>query len=270
MADEVVVNAVPDSVSVDEKEHIQEMADKVDGVPVKPVEAEGTKEPMAEGIGIGEEGSLANPDKEGKEGAKDNGKSDEDSEEGKEGKEDPSKGEVFSEKELADYTGEVQKNGTLSEESIQQIVKKGIPKQLVKDYLEGIKAQSTIQTQQAEATKQTLYDLAEGEQGYQSMQTWAKDNLSPAEKEAFNTAVYSGNVEMAKLAVSGLHARYVANNPTNSSVNLIGGSPQNVTNSSNSYASWAEVKHDMARPEYKKDPVFQAQVKAKMGRSRSL
>jgi hypothetical protein len=268
MSEEVTVNVIPDSTNQDTEEHIQQMVDKVDGGGEEPSnssqednggeEPQGNKEGEETGLKVDNTDEAKKDEDAGTDGKGEAGSSDQPEE----------TSGIFSEKEWADYSNEVQENGELSEESLKQIVAKGIPEQVVKDYIAGVKAQEKIQAQQVEITKQELFSLTQGEEGYKAMQEWAKDNLTPSEKEAFNNAVYSGNPDMAKLAVSGLHARFMTNNPDTSSVNLLSGSPSASGSSSQTYNSWAEVKADMRSQEYKTDPAFQQRVRAKLARSR--
>ena len=71
------------------------------------------------------------------------------------------------EKEYAD-------NGELSEDSLVELEKAGIPRSVVANYIEGVQAISVnIETD--------IKSLAGGNEGYKEMIAWAKDNLSKEE-----------------------------------------------------------------------------------------
>jgi hypothetical protein len=148
--------------------------------------------------------------------------------------------------------------GALAEESYQKLEAKGIPRNVVDNYVNGVKA---LGAQYDTA----LYSEAGNETQYNAMVTWATSNLSLEEKKAFNSAVDSMDQGKAKLAVAGLKARYVAANgqaPT-----LLGGS---ASSGQVGYASTAEMTADMRKPEYQKDPAFRARVRAKVAASTAL
>jgi hypothetical protein len=96
---------------------------------------------------------------------------------------------------------------------------------------------------------------------------WAKANLSPAEIQAYNNAIDSGDPNQAKLAVGGIYARFATVRPTEPS--LFNGNTASGL-SSDSYESIAQMQKDMAHPDYSKDPAFRAKVERKLARSNIL
>jgi len=108
---------------------------------------------------------------------------------------------LFSEQEMSDYMGQVLADGDLSEDAYKAIEAKGLPKSLVENYVQGMKAQ------QASARDQ-VYQQVGGAENYSAMTEWAGNNLSQDQIEAFNTAIGSGDSAQAQLAISGLHAQY--------------------------------------------------------------
>jgi len=288
MADEVNVSIGQESGATPEEveQHNAEMVAKVDGVPLEKKEGESTSEPSdteakeeeAEGLGVPngkeEEEQQGVPKTETQEDKEQSQETEEEADARNDGEDDKSsgeKGELFSETEWKDYLSEFQEHGELSENSLQQIVAKGLPETLVRDYLEGVKAQSTLREQQVQQTTNEIFEMTGGKESYQAMQEWAKDTLTPEEKKTFNEAVYSGNTALAKLAVQGLHARYAQEGSINEISLVTNATTNGNTNSAQgAYGTWAEVRRDMARPEYKKDPAFQAQVRAKLARSSRL
>lgn len=151
------------------------------------------------------------------------------------------------------YAQEYSDTGALSPESINTLVKSGIPEPIIRNYLEGITALSDAQTAQ-------IHGIVGGETQYNSMLGWATDNLEDTEIAEFNTIMDSGNTSSMKMAVKGLQARFVQSGPPSS--RLIQG---DVTgNSSGSYRSIAEVTAAMRDPRYAKDSAYRAEVESRL------
>jgi hypothetical protein len=90
-------------------------------------------------------------------------------------------------------------DGQLSEETYQKLEQVGLPRDLVDSYAEGMAA--LAEKQQAE-----LDTLTQG--NYESMVEWANENLEQEELNTINATVTGPDMNMAKLAVQGLYARY--------------------------------------------------------------
>jgi DNA/RNA endonuclease YhcR with UshA esterase domain len=95
--------------------------------------------------------------------------------------------------------------------------------------------------------------------------SWASENLSEAEINAYNTTVNGKNIEATKLAIAGLNARY--KNAEGIEPNLSKGERPSSSNASG-YRSWAEVTAAMSDPRYSKDVAYQADVQAKLKNSK--
>ena len=95
------------------------------------------------------------------------------------------------------------------------------------------------------------------------MLEWAADNLSPQEIAAYDKAVDSGDIDVVKLAVSGLKSKYQSVEGADPS--LIGGQSSNTTGGT--YGSWAEVTAAMRDSRYDVDPAYRQQVANKLARS---
>jgi hypothetical protein len=151
-----------------------------------------------------------------------------------------------------DYTAmesEYQELGGLSQETYEVLADAGIPETMVDAYIAGQEAltQTTI-------TK--MYDIAGGEQTYNDMIGWAQDSLSASEIDAFNSSLI--NEGTSEFAINGLYARYSAEKGPN----LVRG---NTTNRpSGGFASTQEMMVEMAKPQYKKDPAFRAEVQRRV------
>lgn len=149
--------------------------------------------------------------------------------------------------------------GKLDESSYTKLESKGIPRHLVDGFIRG---QEAIIAQ----TKSAVFNEVGGEESYDSMITWASENLNPAEVAAYDAAVNSGDMNQITLAVKGLKARYDASEGVEPKVN-IGGT---TSKANDTFKSWAQVQKAMNDPRYSNDPAYIASVEAKLGRSGDL
>lgn len=152
-------------------------------------------------------------------------------------------------------SAEYAREGELSEDSYQALQDAGIPKNFVDDFIDGQQARS-------ELVQQSVYNLVGGQQQYDNMTAWAKENLSEEEVQAYNANVDLNNISTAKFAVNSLHARYQMAN--GSAPNLLQGRP---TNTSSAYTSMSQVTEDMKNPKYQEDSSFRKQVHDKLANS---
>ena len=152
---------------------------------------------------------------------------------------------------------EFAKDGKLADGSYSSLEKAGIPKEYVDRFIAG---QQAIADQQSATVK----NLVGGTESYDSMSDWASNNLSETEKQAYNTAVNSKDLEAVKLAVVGLKARYAQS--TGSEPTLVEGKAS--PSAEQGFASWAQVTQAMSDPRYAKDPAYQAEVKNKLANSK--
>lgn len=159
---------------------------------------------------------------------------------------------------LEDFSKEFQEKGELTPESYEKLTKAGFPKALVDQYIEGQKAL-------AANYQQSIFNEAGGEEQYKAMTAWAKTALSPADIDAYNTAINSGSAQ-AKLAVAGLLAKYTGANGK-PPAQLLKGDTGKANVESDVYASRAEMTKDMKDPRYHNDAAYRAKVIAKIDRS---
>lgn len=151
---------------------------------------------------------------------------------------------------------EYDENGQLSEDAYNKLSEAGFPQDLVNSWIAGQEAL-------AKDYQTSVYNIVGGEQAYSDMVSWAGENLSESEVAAYDRAVSSGDIEMVKLAVSGLQTKYQANEGTDPS--LIEGQSSN--SSGGVYSSWSEVTSAMRDPRYKSDPAYRQSVTNKLARS---
>lgn len=145
---------------------------------------------------------------------------------------------------------EFAEKGVLSDATFDKLAKSGIPRNVAEAYIEG---------QRALASKYDgeITSAVGGEDKYNAMLTWAK-GLPTAEKQAFNDAVMSRDVNRAKLAVNGMWARYVkanGNPPT-----LVNGTVNGSGSAVQPFKSQAEVTKAMADNRYRSDPAYRQEV----------
>lgn len=91
--------------------------------------------------------------------------------------------------------------GQLSPKSLVALEKAGYAKTLVDSFIEGQQARMDIY-----ATR--VQNYAGGEKQYAKLMQWAAKNLSAKERERYDKAVDSNDIDEAKFAVAGLKARY--------------------------------------------------------------
>jgi hypothetical protein len=169
--------------------------------------------------------------------------------------------ELFSTDELGGFTKEFEGTGTLSEDTIKKIVDRGLPKQLVDVYVQGI-------TAQRELVKLTVFNEAGGADSYATIQKWvAQGGITPAEREAFNTAIKSGRPEEAKKAAAELTAKYrkANGNPPN----LRPGAPSTVSSLA-PFGSRQEMIAAMNDKRYDIDPAYRKLVADRIAISSTL
>lgn len=151
---------------------------------------------------------------------------------------------------------EYDENGQLSEDAYNKLSEAGFPQDLVNSWIAGQEAL-------AKDYQTSVYNIVGGEQAYSEMVSWAGENLSESEVAAYDRAVSSGDIDMVKLAVSGLQTKYQAAEGTDPS--LIEGQSSN--SSGGVYSSWSEVTAAMRDPRYKSDPAYRQSVTNKLARS---
>lgn len=157
------------------------------------------------------------------------------------------------------FEKEFLEKGELSEESYKLLEKKGISRHVVNRYIEGRKAY-------VHAYDNEIMNSCGGREEYTAMALWASNNLTEEEQASFNSAVSSGDVGLAKLAVGGLYARFKSAG---------GESPQKQTGfvegasakAPSLYKSEKEIVQDKKDPRYEKDAEYRKSVDEKIRRS---
>ena len=119
---------------------------------------------------------------------------------------------------------------------------------------------------QIAANDAKIVETVGGKEAYGELQEWAVANLDDSEIEAYNHAVLkSGDINLAKLAVEGLQARYQkANGEAPQKVIESGGT---VNESNRPFNSVDDYINETMSMKYRQDPEYAAQVEAKRERS---
>ena len=156
------------------------------------------------------------------------------------------------------FEKEFLENGQLSEESYKLLAEKGISKEVVDRYIEGRKAY-------VQAYDNEVMNSCGGREEYTTMALWASKNLTDEEQASFNSAVSSGDLGLAKLAVSGLYARYKAAGAGAPQTNFIEGTTS--AKAPSLYKSEKEIVQDKKDARYEKDAEYRKSVDEKIRRS---
>ena len=160
--------------------------------------------------------------------------------------------------DTAAFEKEFLEKGELSEESYKLLAEKGISKEVVDRYIEGRKAY-------VQAYDNEVMNSCGGREEYTTMALWASKNLTDKEQASFNSAVNSGDVGLAKLAVGGLYARYKAAGTGAPQTNFIEGTTS--AKAPSLYKSEKEIVQDKKDPRYEKDAEYRKSVDEKIRRS---
>jgi len=154
---------------------------------------------------------------------------------------------------------EYTENGSLSENSYKQLEDAGISQEMTNQYIAGQKA---LGAQIGNDVKNTVG----GEENYNGMVEWAKTNYSQDQITAYDNAVNSGNIELAKMAAKGLQSDY---HNTEGVEGKVYGGKQAAPEGGHGdvFRSNAEVTTAMKDPRYDSDHAFRQDVRDKLERS---
>ena len=182
-------------------------------------------------------------------------------------------GEIFKENSIDPYkiSAEFHKNeGEIPEEMYQSLLDAGLSKNAVDSYLTGRAAEMGY-TEDGEGAAEELAqeevkgirDSIGGDEAYSKMVSWALDNLSKPEIEAFNEATNTMSGPQLSMMVQGLYTRY--QNAMGGEPSLYSGRP--AASGPTPYRSTAEVVTAMSDPRYGKDVTYTEDVQRRLGGS---
>ena len=157
-------------------------------------------------------------------------------------------------------------NGTLSNQMYDQLNTAGLSKEVVDNYLAGVKGDLGIEnTAQpsvlSESEIKDLKNIAGGERGYDNLMEWAGENLTDSDAQNYDDVLATGNKASIQFAIKALMGQYEDSMGRDS--NIVTGKESTTTN----YRSMAEVVRDMNKPEYQTDEAFRDDVLRKLSAS---
>ena len=160
--------------------------------------------------------------------------------------------------DIAALTEEYTQNGSLSDNSYQQLEDGGISRDMTNQYIDGQKALG-------EQIGNDVKNSVGGSENYNGMVDWAKSNYSEEQIVAYDNAVNSGNIEFAKMAAQGLQAAY--QNQTGVEGEVYGGRQAAPEGHGHLFRSNTEVTTAMKDPRYESDPAYRQDVRDRLERS---
>ena len=153
---------------------------------------------------------------------------------------------------ITNASAEFAEKGELSSEMMEQFSSMS-SQELVDAY---VQMQGQLPQQQSadlsESDVNTIKNSVGGEESYTNLMGWAADNMDPADVEAFDALVETGNVRSIRLAAAGLRAQYEAQNGYEGEM-LTGRAP---VQQADVFRSQAEVVQAMQDPRYDRDPAY--------------
>ena len=157
-------------------------------------------------------------------------------------------------------------NGTLADDMYDKLATAGLSKEVVDNYLLGVRGELGIEPKQAspvlsDSEIKDLKNIAGGERGYDNLMDWAGNNLSEQDAKSYDDVLATGNASAIKFAIKALMGQYEDANGRDSKI--VTGKESSTEN----YRSMAEVVRDMNKPEYQTDEAFRDDVLRKLSAS---
>lgn len=165
--------------------------------------------------------------------------------------------------DLNEVSKEWYENGGLKDATYEKLAKAGYPRELVDVYIDGLVSRTG--NIQAEA-----YGVAGGTEGYQEMTSWAAENMTEAEIDAYNKEVNSGDRNRVIRAVKALHRDYIEATKSDSvePEDHITGSAG--ATAADVYETEDDYMADLLDPRYDTNETFRRKVMAKLARSKIM
>ena len=154
---------------------------------------------------------------------------------------------------LADY----QSTGEMTEE-----LSKALEDMTPQEVFEAMAGQGPDGREMTEQDVSSVYNSVGGEEQYQALIGWAKDNFTEAEISAYDAVMDTGDMNQISFALQALYARYT--DAVGSEGDLLQGKP---AASQSTFRSQAELIQAMNDPRYESDPAYRDDVIQKLGRS---
>lgn len=158
---------------------------------------------------------------------------------------------------LAEAQRAMQESGELSEELTQQLSE-----------MNGAEVFNALQQNMpqsadlSESDLNSVYNAVGGQEQYSNLISWANDNFTEAEIDAYDQVVDSGNLDQINLALQALYYRYTE--AMGQDGNLLQGKP---AQAQDTFRSQQELIQAMSDPRYDDDPAYRQDVIDKLDRS---
>lgn len=175
-------------------------------------------------------------------------------------------GNLFKEKNVDPYSIAehfYKNNGQITEEMHNQLTGAGIAKEAVDAYLAGRAQEMGYNSDLTQNDIDSIHRSVGGEQQYNSLMTWAAQNLSQDSIQSFDTLVNTGDKNSIQLAVNGMLAQY--QNANGYEGRMLTGKPAKTN--TDVFQSQAQLVDAMNDPRYDRDPAYRANIAAKLERS---
>ena len=163
--------------------------------------------------------------------------------------------------------GEMNENGELTPETIATL-----EQMTAADFVDAMARlepdDDGVQDVQSESTGLTDSDINDiqtavgGVEAYQQMTSWAQDNFTPQEIQAYDNALEAGDMNNINLALQALYYRYT--DAVGAEGDMIQGKAAPAVDG---FRSQAEVVRAMGDPRYENDPAYRQDVYDKLERS---
>lgn len=151
---------------------------------------------------------------------------------------------------------EYQEKGSLSQKTVEELVKAGYPVEVIESFVEGRRA---LEARFTDAVLQA----AGGEQEYQRVTSWAAKNLPQQTVEAFNRAIDGNNLEAVKLMVEGMKSKMTSKMGT-AKKSIHGGASAPTANRTEGFATKGDIVKAMSDKRYGIDPEYTRAVEKRM------
>ena len=168
---------------------------------------------------------------------------------------------IVSQEDQNRYGEELARDGKLSDASYSELAKKGIPRDLVDQFIQGQQAAS-------ERFFGEVYKFVGGKARYDDMMRWASASLTEEEKASYNEMLGSNKITTIKAGLTALFNAFEKASPTPPATQLSGtGSTAGAVSGSDIYTSREEMAADMGKDDYWRNPAEQRRVSEKISRS---
>ena len=158
---------------------------------------------------------------------------------------------------LAEAQRAMQESGELSEELVNQLSEmNGV------DVFNAMQEMAPVTQDLSEAELNSVYQAVGGEEQYNDLISWAQDNFTDAEIEAYDQVVDAGNPAQINLALQALYYRYT--DAMGQDGDLIQGKP---AAAQSTFRSQQELIEAMNDSRYDNDPAYRQDVLNKLDRS---